>query len=94
MEFRRTSSIDEFPALLAQHLKKTQDVKETCFVSMSPILEWTSYAAGQKQRDIDKGADQVAGLAIFDVEKLRQTSGITIFCVSDVLDFPASRGKG
>lgn len=94
LEFRRTFSIDEFAAFLAEHLNKTQEVKETCFVSMSPILEWTIHTAGQKQRGIGQVADQVAGLAIFDVKKLRQTSDRTIFRVSDVLDFLASRGKG
>jgi hypothetical protein len=94
LQFRRTFSIDEFAAFLAEHLNKTQEVKETCFVSMSPMLEWTLHTAGQKQIGISQVVDQVAGLAIFDVEKLRQTSDTTIFRVSDVLDFLASRGKG
>lgn len=48
LEFRRTHSIDKFPEDLAEHLGKTRNEKETYFVSMSPILEWTIHIAGQK----------------------------------------------
>jgi hypothetical protein len=58
------------------------------------MLEWTIHTAGQKWRGIGEAAEKLAGLAIFNVEKLRQTSDTTIFRVSDVLDFLASRGKG
>lgn len=37
---------------------------------------------------------EVAGFAIFDVEKLRQNSGTFICRVSNILDFLASQGKG
>jgi len=94
LEFRRTVSIDEFAAFLAEHLNKTQERRETCFLSMSPMLEWTMHTAGQSQRGIGQVADEVAGLAVFDVKKLRQTSDTTIFRVSDVLDCLADRGKG
>lgn len=94
LESKRTFSIDKFAAFLAEHLNKTQEPKDTCFVSLSPILEWTIHTVGQKQRDIKQGVQQVAGLAIFDVEKLRQTSNTTLFRVSDIFDFLASRGKG
>lgn len=61
---------------------------------MSPMLEWTIHTTRQKQRGIGQVADEVAGLAIFDVKKLPQILDTTIFRVSDVLDFLANRGKG
>jgi hypothetical protein len=62
-------------------------------VLTSLVLEWTIYIAGQKWKDRDRGRGEVVSLAIFDVKKLRQNSGITIFRVSDVLRFLASEGK-
>jgi len=97
LEFRRTLSIDDFEADLAEHLGKTQKEKEigekveTYFVSTSPILEWAIHTAGQMSKDT--GWNEVVGLAIFDVKKLRQNFGTTIFRVSDVLSFLASEGK-
>lgn len=97
LEFRRSLSIDEFAAGLAEHLGKTQKEKEigekieTCFVSTSPILEWAIHTAGQKWKD--RGQSEVVGLAIFDIKKLRQNSGTTIFRVSDILKFLAGEGK-
>jgi hypothetical protein len=96
-EFRSTLSINDFAMNLAEHLGKTQKEKETgekietCFVSMSPILEWTIHTVGQKSKDKDQNEE--VSLAIFDVKKLRQTSGTTIFHVSDVLRFLASEGR-
>jgi hypothetical protein len=97
LEFRHTLSVEEFAADLAEHLSKTQKGKEiekkieTYFVSMSPILEWTIHTTGQKWNARD--GDEVVGLAIFDVEKLRQNSGTTIFRVSDILKYLAGKGK-
>jgi hypothetical protein len=55
LEFRHNWSFDDFAAiLLAKYLNKTREEKgrgekiETCFVSMSSILEWTIHTAGQK----------------------------------------------
>ena len=54
LEFKRTISVDRFAACLAQHLGKTQEEKksgsriETCFLSTSPVLEWTVHTTGQK----------------------------------------------
>jgi hypothetical protein len=85
---------------LTLHLGKTREEEErgekieTSFVSMSPMLEWTIHTTGQEWKGIGQVADEVAGLAIFDVETLWQTSDTTIFRVSDVLDFLANRGKG
>lgn len=89
--------MDEFTEFLARHLGKTQEEKETGnkvetpFLSMSPELEWTIHATGQKWND--SGRDDTVGLAIFDVKKLRQTSGLTVFHVSDILRFLENRGK-
>jgi hypothetical protein len=97
LEFRRTLSVDEFATDLAEHLGKTRKEKEigekieTYFLSASLILEWTIHTAGQKWNA--RGGGEVVGLAIFDVKKLRENSGTTIFRVSDVLKFLASKGK-
>jgi hypothetical protein len=97
LEFKRTTSVDGFVEFLAQHLKKTQEEKntgnkvETCFLSMSPVLEWTIHATVQKWRN--SVLDESVGLAVFDVKKLRQNSGLTVFRVSDILTFLASQGK-
>ena len=97
MEFRRALSVDDFSSLLDEHLNMTQTEKEfgrrirTCFVSTSPILEWTIHKAGQKWKE--KSGDEVVGLAVFDIKKMRQNSGTIIFRVSDVLRFLASQGK-
>jgi len=98
LRYRCTSSIDNFALELGLHLDKTREDERggkiaTTFVSMTPMLEWTLHTTGQKWRYRDQTADEVAGLAIFDVEKLRQTSDTAIFRVSDVLDFLASQGK-
>ncbi|OBT40524.1 hypothetical protein VE00_09006 [Pseudogymnoascus sp. WSF 3629] len=97
LEFRRILSFEEFVTDLAEHLGKTQKEKdlgekiETYFVSVSPILEWTIHTAGRKW--CDRREDEVVGLVIFDVKKLRQNSGTTIFRVSDVLKFLEGEGK-
>jgi len=41
LELRRNVSIDQFAELLSQHLNKTREETETCFMTMSPSLEWT-----------------------------------------------------
>jgi hypothetical protein len=100
LEFRRTFSIDDFAVFLAEHLNRTRKEKETgekietCFVSMSAILEWTIHTTGQKWKDRDPNEEEVAGLAIFDVKKLRQASESTIIRVSDVLKFLTIQGRG
>ncbi len=91
LEFRRTISVDEFAAHLAKHLGKTQEEKRTCFLSMSPILEWTVHTTGQKWKE--STAEEIVGLAVFDVRRLRKTSDLTIFRVSDILQFLEARGK-
>lgn len=74
LAFRRNFSIDEFAGFLAEHLNKTQKEREgkekvnTYFMTMSLVLEWTIHTAGQKWKGRD--ADEVVGLAIFDVTKL------------------------
>ncbi|KAF2477137.1 uncharacterized protein BDR25DRAFT_339154 [Lindgomyces ingoldianus] len=98
LEFKRTFSVNKFAALLAKHLGKTQEEKrtgdrvETCFLSMSPVLEWTVHATGQKWKDGE--ADETVGLAVFDARRLRQTPDLTIFRVSNILQFLKGRGKG
>jgi hypothetical protein len=94
--FKRIVSFDEFIVDLANHLSKTQKEEggeriETYFVSMSPILEWTIHTAGKKERNTTQ--DEVVGLAVFDVKKLRQKSSTTIFRVSHVLEFLISQGR-
>lgn len=96
-ESRRTISVDKFAAHLAKHLGKTQEQKrtgdkiQTYFLSMSSVLEWTIHTTGQKWRE--SAAEEIAGLGIFDVRRLRQTSDSTIFRVSDILQFLKGRGK-
>lgn len=98
LEFKRTFSVDEFAAFLAQNLGKIQEKKRTgnrreiCFLSMSPVLEWTAHATGQKWKD--READETVGLVVFDVGRLRQTPDLTVFCVLDILQFLEDRGKG
>ncbi|KFY89226.1 hypothetical protein V500_05854 [Pseudogymnoascus sp. VKM F-4518 (FW-2643)] len=90
LECRRAKSIDEFIKDLARHLGKTEKEKETgikvetYFVSMSPILEWTVHRAGRIWND---HPNENAGLAIFDVKKLRQNSDTAIFHVRDILEY-------
>jgi hypothetical protein len=74
-----------WPYIWATLEEEEREKIETSLVSMFPMLEWTIHTAGQKCRGIGEVADKVAGLAIFNVEKLRQTSDTTIFRVSDVL---------
>jgi hypothetical protein len=98
LEFKRTVSVDEFATLLAEHLGKTQEEErtgnrvETCFLSMSSVLEWTVHATGKKWKD--READGTVGLAVFDAGRLRQTPDLTVFRVSDILQFLEGRGKG
>ncbi|KAH0566167.1 hypothetical protein GP486_000435 [Trichoglossum hirsutum] len=98
LEFKRIISVDGFAALLAEHLGKTKEEErtgnkvETCFLSMSPVLEWTVHATGQKWKDME--ADETVGLAVFDVGRLRQTPDLTVFRIADILQFLEGRGKG
>ena len=98
LEFKRTISVDQFAAHLAEHLGKTQEEKrigdmvETCFLSMSPVLEWTVHATGQKSKETK--TDETAGLAVFDVGRLRRTPDLAIFRVSDILQFLEGCDKG
>ena len=43
---------------------------------------------------MEKSSNQTVGLAIFDVEKLRQGAGQTLFRVSDILHYFERRGEG
>lgn len=90
--------MDAFAAFLTEHLGKlrkegeTGHKVETCFLSLSPSLEWTVHTTGQRSRK--SKVEETIGLAIFDTEKLRQTSGLTVFRVSSILDFLHHQGKG
>ena len=94
LEFRYTFSIEEFVEKLALHLGKTQEERtrgekiKTIFLSMSPQLEWTLHATGQRSK-----GGHATGLAIFDVERLRRTSDATIFRVVDIINFLKAQGK-
>lgn len=99
LEFQRSASIGDFATMLAEHLNKTQIEKETgsriktCFLSLSPILEWTLHKTGQKWRDSTEDDDTSVGLAIVDVKKLQQSTGISLFRVSNILEFLRRKGK-
>ncbi|KAF2434000.1 hypothetical protein EJ08DRAFT_694030 [Tothia fuscella] len=96
-DFKRTSPIHIIAILLAEHLTKTQTESKTgrkvktCFMSISPILEWTLHTTAQKSKEIKE--EEVAGLAIFDVKKLKQAPNTIVFRVSDFLDFMTSEGR-
>jgi len=100
LEFQRAFSVSDFATFVAEHLNKTREEKETgvkvetCFVSMSPVLEWTLHTTGQKWRDANRDRGSVVGLAIFDVHKLQRIPETTIFRIADILKFLESQGKG
>jgi len=87
--------MEKFATLLVEHLNKLQRPKKTPLLSMSPILEWTIHNTARKYEIIAKASkNQVAGLAIFEIEKLRQIPNTILFRVSDVLEFLAHRRLG
>jgi hypothetical protein len=61
---------------------------------MSLIIEWTIHTAGQKSKDIGPNTDEFVVFAIFDVKKLRQSSDVNIFRITDILHFLEGRGQG
>jgi hypothetical protein len=68
--------------------KKAEEAKagktmKTKFTSTSPRLEWTLHLTGKKSRELREQVNFV----IFDLQALRQTPEMTVFRVTDVLQF-------
>jgi hypothetical protein len=94
--FRRGTSVQKFIAALAKHLGKTQLEKkagctlDTMFSSMSPKLEWTIHRTGQGSKPYNE--EEVAGLVIYDLRRLRMARDVTVFRVRDIIQFLKDQG--
>jgi hypothetical protein len=81
---------------IARHLEKTQlqkdtgEKQKTMFTSMSPILEWTLHTTKNKWWD---NADEQASLVVFNFKTLRETQGVALFRISDVIRFLESANQ-
>jgi hypothetical protein len=96
MIYAEGTSVEKFITALAKHLGKTQLEKKTgcalhtMFISMSPKLEWILHTTGQRSKPHVE--EEVAGLMIFDLHRLRDAQDVAIFRVRDITQFPQNQG--